>query len=155
MRSYALQNHLFFLGHICSSWRRIALSTPQLWSSLHVAIPASSFLQKHVRSTLMRRGEAVKTWLGLSGSRPPLAVPQRLKRLALCLPRIPKTESSSFDRCPPLCSREPSLSRGNRRLVWARARWTSCMWPRRWYCRQIPSTRLTATKPGWLKLKDW
>jgi len=27
-----------------------------------------------------------------------------------------------LDRCPPLCSREPSLSRGNRRLIWARAR---------------------------------
>jgi hypothetical protein len=34
------------------------------------------------------------------------------------------TENGIFllDRCPPLCSREPSLSRGNRRLIWARAR---------------------------------
>jgi hypothetical protein len=55
------------LGRICSSWRQIALITPQLWSSLHVAIPDSSFLHKHGRSILIRRAEAVKAWLDLSG----------------------------------------------------------------------------------------
>ncbi|KAF7362461.1 hypothetical protein MVEN_00593700 [Mycena venus] len=60
------------LGHICSSWRSISLSTPRLWTRLHVAQPMrgptpmeSSFEQK-----VVQRIEVTKTWLGRSGQCP-------------------------------------------------------------------------------------
>ncbi|KAF7376865.1 hypothetical protein MSAN_00104000 [Mycena sanguinolenta] len=60
------------LGRICSSWRAILLSTPQLWSSLHVVEPlwspddpTSSFEEK-----VARRLEITQTWLGRSGQCP-------------------------------------------------------------------------------------
>jgi F-box-like len=58
------------LGRICKLWRQISLSTPQLWSSLHVPALNPTFLVKHGRGKLLQRAEAVKGWLGLSGSCP-------------------------------------------------------------------------------------
>jgi hypothetical protein len=56
------------LGRICSGWRRIALSTPDLWSTLHLPIPNCHTLGhcdkwRHV-------AEAVKSWLNRSGGLP-------------------------------------------------------------------------------------
>jgi hypothetical protein len=56
------------LGRICKLWRQISLSTPQLWSSLHVPTPECTFLIKHGREKLFQRGAAVKAWLERSGS---------------------------------------------------------------------------------------
>jgi hypothetical protein len=56
------------LGRICKLWRQISLSTPQLWSSLHVPTPECTFLVKHGREKLFQRGAAVKAWLERSGS---------------------------------------------------------------------------------------
>ncbi|KAF7364079.1 hypothetical protein MSAN_01066700 [Mycena sanguinolenta] len=61
------------LGHICSSWRAISLSTPRLWSSLHVVEPlrnladptSASFEEK-----VARRLEITQMWLGRSGQCP-------------------------------------------------------------------------------------
>jgi hypothetical protein len=50
------------LGQVCSGWRKIALTTPQLWSSLHVVVPNVTRLQQ------MRA--AVDTWLTRSGLLP-------------------------------------------------------------------------------------
>ncbi|KAF7299762.1 F-box domain-containing protein [Mycena chlorophos] len=50
------------LSRICSRWRNIALGTPMLWSKLHVVEPAAG--------TVVRRTEAVKEWLGRTGSLP-------------------------------------------------------------------------------------
>ncbi|KAJ7017899.1 hypothetical protein C8F04DRAFT_1153793 [Mycena alexandri] len=54
------------LGHICSVWRTIALSTPRLWSSIHIAEPhpdlAPSFYDGCLR--------LVATWLRRSGALP-------------------------------------------------------------------------------------
>jgi F-box-like len=58
------------LGRICRSWRQISLSTPRLWSSLHIPIPDPSFLIRHGREKLFQRGAVVKAWLELSGSCP-------------------------------------------------------------------------------------
>jgi hypothetical protein len=56
------------LGRICKSWRQIALSTPQLWSSLHIPIPDPTYLLQHGRGKLLQRGAVVKAWLERSGS---------------------------------------------------------------------------------------
>ncbi|KAJ7875682.1 hypothetical protein B0H13DRAFT_2668812 [Mycena leptocephala] len=62
------------LGRICSFWRTISLSTPRLWSSLHVVEPtrpppdsntAALFERKHTQ-----RLETMKDWLGRSGTCP-------------------------------------------------------------------------------------
>jgi hypothetical protein len=58
------------LGRVCKLWKDISLSTPQLWSSLHVPTPASSFLTKHGREKLLQRERTVSAWLELSGSCP-------------------------------------------------------------------------------------
>nr|GAT48483.1 predicted protein [Mycena chlorophos] len=50
------------LSRTCSRWRNIALGTPMLWSKLHVVEPAAG--------TVARRTEAVKQWLGRTGSLP-------------------------------------------------------------------------------------
>ncbi|KAJ6586341.1 hypothetical protein DFH09DRAFT_977923, partial [Mycena vulgaris] len=57
------------LGRICSSWRTISLSTPRLWSSLHIAVPP---LQGNLGlalydEKLLQRLEATKIWLSRSG----------------------------------------------------------------------------------------
>ncbi|KAJ7057697.1 hypothetical protein C8F01DRAFT_1150705 [Mycena amicta] len=50
------------LGHICSAWRAISLTTPRLWASLHVpfAFVAAEYDRTHV----------LAEWLGRSGSCP-------------------------------------------------------------------------------------
>ncbi|KAJ7500313.1 hypothetical protein B0H11DRAFT_1997069 [Mycena galericulata] len=50
------------LGQVCSSWRKIAFSTPQLWTALHVVVPNASRLR------LM--SGAVEAWLTRSGTFP-------------------------------------------------------------------------------------
>ncbi|KAJ7865781.1 hypothetical protein B0H13DRAFT_2281522 [Mycena leptocephala] len=62
------------LGRICSFWRTISLSTPRLWTSLHVVEPTrpppdsntvALFERKHTQ-----RLETMKDWLGRSGNCP-------------------------------------------------------------------------------------
>ncbi|KAJ7057744.1 hypothetical protein C8F01DRAFT_1371843 [Mycena amicta] len=50
------------LGHICSAWRVVSLTTPRLWASLHVpfAFVAAECDRTHI----------LAEWLGRSGSRP-------------------------------------------------------------------------------------
>ncbi|KAJ7502552.1 hypothetical protein B0H11DRAFT_1989085 [Mycena galericulata] len=63
------------LGRICSSWRTISLSTPRLWSRLHIVEPKEdmehprSSLEPHTKK-LAQRFETMKTWLGRSGQCP-------------------------------------------------------------------------------------
>ncbi|KAJ7499962.1 hypothetical protein FB451DRAFT_1207089 [Mycena latifolia] len=65
------------LGRICSSWRTISLSTPRLWSRLHIAEPTLPFrnFQGHnelvqYSNKLAQRVEVTKIWLGRSGQCP-------------------------------------------------------------------------------------
>ncbi|KAJ7617444.1 hypothetical protein DFH06DRAFT_1306823 [Mycena polygramma] len=54
------------LGRICSEWRAITLSTPRLWSSIHIAEPPES-LPQHVQDGCL---QLVKVWLARSGGLP-------------------------------------------------------------------------------------
>ncbi|KAJ6472789.1 hypothetical protein DFH09DRAFT_953876 [Mycena vulgaris] len=58
------------LGRICSSWRTISLSTPRLWSKLHVVEPASPYFPVLIDEKVAQRLETTKMWLGRSGQRP-------------------------------------------------------------------------------------
>ncbi|KAF6748321.1 hypothetical protein DFP72DRAFT_917033 [Ephemerocybe angulata] len=62
------------LCHVCSRWRKLALATPTLWSSLHV----STFVDDYdlagegsdVEEMLNERDERVKNWIARSGALP-------------------------------------------------------------------------------------
>ncbi|KAJ7151787.1 hypothetical protein C8R43DRAFT_950961 [Mycena crocata] len=64
------------LGRICSSWRAISLSTPRLWSKLHVVeplpppYPHGTQIDDTVQRKREQRVEITKTWLGRSGHCP-------------------------------------------------------------------------------------
>ncbi|KAJ6622567.1 hypothetical protein B0H10DRAFT_1787781 [Mycena sp. CBHHK59/15] len=56
------------LGHICSGWRRLALSTPMLWSSIHIP-SLIKYSQSSIPSDFIPRcGELVQAWLDRSGN---------------------------------------------------------------------------------------
>ncbi|KAJ7441747.1 hypothetical protein FB451DRAFT_1414540 [Mycena latifolia] len=59
------------LGRICSSWRSISLSTPRLWSWLHIVEPSCPFNTPYwFEKKLAQRLETTKMWLGRSGNCP-------------------------------------------------------------------------------------
>ncbi|KAJ7473363.1 hypothetical protein FB451DRAFT_1133882 [Mycena latifolia] len=61
------------LGRICNAWRAIPLSTPRLWSRLHIVEPTrpfSSSLDALFQAKWAQRLEITKTWLGRSGQCP-------------------------------------------------------------------------------------
>ena len=67
------------LTQVCSSWRNIALATPQLWKSIHIAVPCNkqrnSGADTIIPSTQLeliinRRAEAVLEWLSRSAACP-------------------------------------------------------------------------------------
>ncbi|KAF9444239.1 hypothetical protein P691DRAFT_677985, partial [Macrolepiota fuliginosa MF-IS2] len=58
------------LGRVCSRWRRIAYSTPELWASIHIVIiipPRPSSCQAQQAIALQH---AVAVWLSRSGTLP-------------------------------------------------------------------------------------
>ena len=59
------------LGRVCSAWRSITLSTPQLWASLHIPTPTpdSGFGPASTRK-MITRCEAVREWILRSGEIP-------------------------------------------------------------------------------------
>ncbi|KAF7330809.1 F-box domain-containing protein [Mycena venus] len=69
------------LGRICSSWRNISLSTPRLWSRLHIVepvipqlpvplSPSNRRLLDAKTAHRLRRLEVTSAWLGRSGECP-------------------------------------------------------------------------------------
>ncbi|KAJ7443020.1 hypothetical protein FB451DRAFT_1376845 [Mycena latifolia] len=59
------------LGRICSSWRSISLSTPHLWSWLHIVEPSCPFNAPYwFEKKLAQRLETTNMWLGRSGNCP-------------------------------------------------------------------------------------
>ncbi|KAJ7443013.1 hypothetical protein FB451DRAFT_96141 [Mycena latifolia] len=62
------------LGRICSSWRSISLSTPRLWSRLHIVEPTCPYNAPAMfKEKVAQRLETTKMWLGRSG-RCPLSI---------------------------------------------------------------------------------
>ncbi|KAJ7441969.1 hypothetical protein B0H11DRAFT_2292257 [Mycena galericulata] len=57
------------LSHISQGWRNLALSTPRLWSTLHIVTPPVSSLQSYIPKLHQING-AVVTWLSRSGTLP-------------------------------------------------------------------------------------
>ncbi|KAK1224887.1 hypothetical protein PQX77_012200 [Marasmius sp. AFHP31] len=60
------------LTTICRLWREIALTTPNLWTSIHLYLPAPSpgVSGRDYIAKLRGRREGLKAWLGRSGSLP-------------------------------------------------------------------------------------
>ncbi|KAF7341990.1 hypothetical protein MVEN_01786000 [Mycena venus] len=70
------------LGRICSSWRAMSLSTPRLWSRLHIVEPTSPELSNspstssssrrllQLEAKVTQRLEVINTWLRRSGQCP-------------------------------------------------------------------------------------
>ncbi|KAJ6594539.1 hypothetical protein B0H19DRAFT_64294 [Mycena capillaripes] len=60
------------LGRICSSWRTISLSTPRLWSRLHIVEPTRQYGSTHglYDAKVAQRLEVANTWLRRSGNCP-------------------------------------------------------------------------------------
>ncbi|KAJ7768312.1 hypothetical protein B0H16DRAFT_1519365 [Mycena metata] len=58
------------LGRVCSSWRAISLSTPRLWSKLHIVEPTTAGWWPNMEEEVAKHLEATKTWLARSGQCP-------------------------------------------------------------------------------------
>ncbi|KAJ7689550.1 hypothetical protein B0H17DRAFT_1011967 [Mycena rosella] len=60
------------LGRICSSWRAISLSTPRLWSRLHIVEPTCPYNSAIAvfEEKLEQRLQTTTAWLGRSGQCP-------------------------------------------------------------------------------------
>ncbi|TFK37597.1 hypothetical protein BDQ12DRAFT_684950 [Crucibulum laeve] len=58
------------LTHICSLWREIALTTPKLWSSVHIPIPSPHNDPVTTRNLDKPRIEGLRQWLARSGACP-------------------------------------------------------------------------------------
>ncbi|KIM41451.1 hypothetical protein M413DRAFT_445447 [Hebeloma cylindrosporum] len=71
------------LTRVCSLWRSVALSSPRIWTRLHIPIPGDPQFSSRVNNdrgpelrhqmfskTMELRCQAVKEWLGRSGSLP-------------------------------------------------------------------------------------
>ncbi|KAF5346108.1 hypothetical protein D9758_009978 [Tetrapyrgos nigripes] len=57
------------LGQVCRRWRRVSLSTPDLWTSLHIVIPTNADMNL-LCSIIESRRKGVEAWLGRSGVLP-------------------------------------------------------------------------------------
>ncbi|KAJ6594656.1 hypothetical protein B0H19DRAFT_1096334 [Mycena capillaripes] len=60
------------LGRICSSWRAISLSTPRIWTRLHIVEPPLAYgpVAESYDKKAAQRLEVTKTWLGRAGQCP-------------------------------------------------------------------------------------
>ncbi|KAJ7933927.1 hypothetical protein B0H13DRAFT_686331 [Mycena leptocephala] len=60
------------LGRICSSWRTISLSTPRLWSTLHIVEPTRPYSSSPglYEAKIVQRLEVANAWLRRSGTCP-------------------------------------------------------------------------------------
>ncbi|THV07101.1 hypothetical protein K435DRAFT_742724, partial [Dendrothele bispora CBS 962.96] len=57
------------LGRVCSLWRAVSLSIPELWNRLHIVIPSSAD-SNLLCQVLSARAKYVETWLSRSGALP-------------------------------------------------------------------------------------
>jgi len=57
------------LGLVCKRWREVSLSTPHLWTSLHIVIPDTSNIAA-LSAVAEARMRGVESWLGRSGTLP-------------------------------------------------------------------------------------
>lgn len=56
------------LGRVCSTWRRISLATPEIWSRVHIVPPNVNLMNlASSMERFRRKRELVETWLSRSG----------------------------------------------------------------------------------------
>ncbi|KAK7043187.1 hypothetical protein VNI00_008541 [Paramarasmius palmivorus] len=67
---------------VCRLWREVAVSTPELWNRIHIALPRPKCLPitDEFRSFMHLWGEGVRIWLERSGTRP-LALSDGIKKI--------------------------------------------------------------------------
>lgn len=58
------------LGRVCSQWRRIAYSTPRLWTSIHIIAYPIDSTRRSASCREIARIEAISSWLSRSGILP-------------------------------------------------------------------------------------
>ncbi|KAF8999639.1 hypothetical protein BDQ17DRAFT_1246323, partial [Cyathus striatus] len=98
------------LTHVCSSWRSVAHTLPQLWSAIHIALPTFServftiersnfkFQEELLRQKLNQLQGAAKEWLHRTGG----------CQLSISVFRTP-VERDLSDRAPFVAAREQQL----------------------------------------------
>ncbi|KAF8643144.1 hypothetical protein AX16_009188 [Volvariella volvacea WC 439] len=58
------------LGRICSTWRQVAMTTPDLWTSIHIPYIGRNTSTPYFTASWEKRLEGISSWLSRSGTLP-------------------------------------------------------------------------------------